>query len=66
MFDTDEREVLCVWVCARVKLHASLFDLGFDITLRTLPAHSPTSKCPISDLNSLKHAQWSNQHQALA
>lgn len=48
-------------VCTCVKLHASLFDLGFDIMLRTLPA-----KCPISDLNSLKHGQWFNQDQAVA
>lgn len=69
LFDTDEGEGLCVCMhvgeCTCVKLHASLSDLGFDITLRILPAHSPPSKCPITDLISLKHAQWSNQDQAL-
>lgn len=63
------RRTLCVCMhvgeCTCVKLHASLFDLGFDITLRILPAHSQPSKCPITDLISLKHAQWSNQDQAL-
>lgn len=54
-----ERESECVCTC--VKLHASLFDLGFDIMLGTRPA-----KCPISDLNSLKHGQWFNQDQAVA
>lgn len=44
LFDTDEREGLqCVLedgsLC--IKLHANLFDLGFDIMLWTFPAHSP-------------------------